>query len=432
MSHSEQSNTPEQGSKKRLNNAKKSKRPWIISLAVLLVILIVVGVSWLLLANDEEDFGQPAQSPKLEIVDKQIPADLSVGVVVSYTEDAFEGRGWDLAGEGARVAAWRLDQGGKEVKLPVVSDQGSAEGSVKAIEDLKSQGVTAALALTSGTHAEALAEAAAEANLPIIFPYQVPKTKSDATAWYAMPTEQELNQLVSGHIAGLGCENPVVFEGAKTQFEGLEGTKISVGADGVEKPLEDLVKVLEDSDVKNCIVLDTDPVVSAHLVQGIHGLNLNLATIGGPALVNPLFAQTLGDNAEVLKNVYAVGAPSAIGVSMTPGSEGARAAVFERAVSIMAQDPELASVTADEFFQERAGFADTVSHDALLALVKAVAIADSDDAADISEAMGAVTIEENDGFASEQLAFVEGGEPVGMVQALPVVGGFVWASPAED
>lgn len=432
MSRQEQPNAPVQKHSTKKDNSKKSRQPWIIGLAVLLVVLVFVGASWAIFSKQQDPVGEPAPSPKLEIVDKKIPADLSVGVVVSYTEDPSEGRGWDLAGEGAQVAAWRLEQGGKKVNLPVASDQGSEDGSVKAIEELKAQGATAIVALTSGAHTDTLAQAAFDADLPIVFPYQVPKAEAPAGAWYAMPSEQGLKELISDRIAALGCESPIIFKGTQPQFDGIKGTEITIGAEGVEKSVEELVKHLGEKTTENCIILDTDPVQSAQIIQGLHGLNITVATIGGPALVNPLFTQTLGDNAEVLNNVYAVGTPSAMGISMTPGSHGARAAVFERAVAIMSQDPELASVTGDDFFQNRADFADTASHDALLAIVKAIAIAGSSDASDISEAMGSVSLEPNDGFASEHVAFVEGGEPVGIVQALPVVGGFVWANPAED
>ena len=88
---------------------------------------------------------------------ENVPDDLVVGVVVSYTEDTSEGAGWDKNGEGVSVARWRLEQGGTNIALAVVSDSGTDTGARFAVSKLAKENVGAIIAITSGDHCQALA-----------------------------------------------------------------------------------------------------------------------------------------------------------------------------------------------------------------------------------------------------------------------------------
>ncbi|MDK8238779.1 hypothetical protein, partial [Actinomyces urogenitalis] len=59
------------------------------------------------------------------------------------------------------------------MELVTVSDQGSDDGARAAIAELSDNDVSGVIALTTGSHTLALANAAADAGLPIIVPYQL-------------------------------------------------------------------------------------------------------------------------------------------------------------------------------------------------------------------------------------------------------------------
>ncbi|WP_377938490.1 hypothetical protein [Alloscardovia venturai] len=83
---------------------------------------------------------------------KSLPKNLRIGVVVSYTDDLTQGTGWDGNGEGITVAKWRLKQAGTDVQTVIVSDDGSTDGAVEAIQQLAHAHVSGVIALTSHSY----------------------------------------------------------------------------------------------------------------------------------------------------------------------------------------------------------------------------------------------------------------------------------------
>lgn len=97
----------------------------IFALAILVIIAFVIGLVryWQNQQPDERtpmtesSYSLPTVELDTGVSIEDIPDDLIIGVVVSYTEEVSEGLGWDKNGEGVSVARWRLEKSGMEITL---------------------------------------------------------------------------------------------------------------------------------------------------------------------------------------------------------------------------------------------------------------------------------------------------------------------------
>lgn len=381
------------------------RKPILIAVAVVLVLAIAGAIVWALWPQPE-DPGEALSAPSLELRVDGVPGPVDVGIVVSYTEDPNQGAGWDMAGEGANIAAWRLGLGGVDVRLHLVSDKGSEQGARDAMDELKSKGVAGVVALTSGSHTSALAEQASVNGLPIIFPYepQDPKALADG-AWFFTPEPDDLAVVMDRAAQDSGCLTAIAAHeaGREPLTRSSITTAVQVGKEN-EAALEVARLAMERG--AECVVAETNPETLARLILALRGQDVELPVIASWEALNPAFIRALDDEATAVGGLTAPGFASPITLTMSSGGSGARAGAFIQARDVMSRDETATSLDGTKSFGEAAFFADAPSHDALLALVRAAGIARSTDPADVSEALTGLELDDQAGLVLGPASFI--------------------------
>ncbi|MGJ9649750.1 ABC transporter substrate-binding protein [Actinotignum sp. GS-2025b] len=375
--------------------ARDKRRTALGILAALLLIALLAAVIWFFRYQSEK--ARTASEPdfeafppaSVELAVENAPEGLKLGVVVSYTEDLTQGPGWDLSGEGVRVAQWRLAQGGTPVELVTVSDQGSDDGARAAIAELSDNDVSGVIALTTGSHTLALANAAADAGLPIIFPYQLqPSANVPEGAHYQLPTAGGWITGLTNQLGDLQCSTVVSVGGELANgVRGVRGVDAHIG---LAEPATVSVQVLEATlgRPNPCVVIDAPASMIAQQVTGLRGARYDGPILVGPEAFNGVLSTALTDARTPIAGIYSYGFPTPGGVSLTsPDASGLPAGGFLQAVEVMRTNGALPSLRDDTEFSERWQYADGLSHDAVLSFVAAAAVADSTDPAKIMQAL---------------------------------------------
>ena len=372
---------------------KATKRKLWLSLgAGLLTLGLVGGATWgVHYAKADASPEYPASTVELTV--KDTPATMTVGVVVSYTEDPTQGRGWDLNAEGATVANWRLTQGGSHVRVVTVSDQGSDEGAREAISSLAKSHVAGVIAATSGTHTAALADAAHAAGLPIVFPYAQAPTSPKSGTWYGQPSEYQWFHSLSGQMTKRGCHT-VVSLGRHHHVAALT-TKSMDLAQGT--PADAAVRAATKSVSGACLLIDSNADDMGALVAQIRLAGIDIPIFVGPEAAQSRFVNALEAKHVTPTAIYSLGfASPAVEAAETSNSSG-QAAAFMAAVSTMTTDANVPSLQEGTNFAQRASGVDAPANDAFLGIVHAAAKEHSDDPHDIADALKGVSVDAADG-----------------------------------
>lgn len=402
------------------------RRKPLLAVGALLLALVLVLVYNAVRSRPESKPYEAYPAVPLELQVGDVPANLKVGVVYSLTEDTTQGRGLDLNAEGISVARWRLAQAGTNVELVTVTDQGSEIGAKEAIAKLKSAGVSAVIAATSGTHAQVLATEATTAKLPILFPYLAAPSEVLPGTWYGLSNNIAWKSVLEKEIDRLGCGSFVAI-GTAARPSSLPMTEFSY--DDVETTstvVADAVKKL----ARPCISVDIDPQQMAQFVTQLRTKKVTAPILVGTQGMNSIFINSVTQSTAQLAGIYTIGIahPAAVAATDQEG-RGPQSRVFLEAAEQMkiVNAPSLIEKTS---FTKRATSFDGLGHDALLAIVKAAGAAKSGAAADVANALVAL-----DGAADKHLfvspltGFASGTYlGSGLVRLVDVGGQIVWAN----
>ncbi|MBV7363083.1 ABC transporter substrate-binding protein [Actinomycetaceae bacterium TAE3-ERU4] len=383
----------------------KDYRFWAVLVSIFVVLAIVLVNLYRLEGNP---VGKPLKSTELRVDIPSAPATVELGVIVSYTEDAAEGAGWNLLGEGANVARWRIGLSGKTVNLRVVSDKGTNKGAEAAVAKLKADGVSGIVALTRGAHAQDLAQATSKAGIPTIFPYASPFPNSPKDVWTMGPSVDEINSLVARGMLTFKCDNPVVVRKEGASSLGVKGANVSYAAGGESQAAQQVTQILSGTK-SGCVVASADSQSLANLVSALRGQGVNEGIIASADAVNPLFAKTLAKDASSTGQLLAIAKPSVEMTSLQRDSQGIVAGVYKQATMLMSRDGDLKSLDGTTPFAQVASEADSSSHDAVVALVTAVARAGSADSQKVAQTLKAMKLESKDNIVDGPLDFVNSG-----------------------
>ena len=353
-----------------------------------------------------------------------LPQDFSIGVVMTFGQNGEPGSEYNRAVQGAGVAAQRFAQGGAAVALPTRNDRGTDDGARAAVLALAEQGVSGVVVASTGPQARAAAKTAEELGLPVILPYAEP-VEPAPTTWTLKPSRasidtalqtaltgktnvllvddggripasvqatQSLNLQDFADVAALAQEAAVLtgdqpLPAAEDAPEGAESARVAVTADAV-------------------IVTAATPQRLARLVQALQTRDVSVPLILSDGATAPAFASALSELDGNASGQLVSAAPAGGDASaLQQDAQGRGMSAFLSAVRLASGNPEITNLTADVPFSADAWAADTASHDAVVAIVRAAALAESSDQAEVSRALRTMSFGPGEGIAGPALDF---------------------------
>ncbi len=375
------------------------RRVGLIIGATIVLLIAVVGAIFFIPGKTPD----PYEAPSLAVKIPNAPENIDVGVVVSFTEDASQGAGWDRAVEGASVAAWRLGLSGVNVRLHVVSDKGSAEGVKEAVAQLKEKNVSGIIAATDGTHTTTLTDVAAQSGIPLIYPYASPQEAQGEHAWTMAPSRTQTETVLADSLRNRSLTKPLVLFPEGQPLTIPSSTPVSYAPGAAASVIDSLVQQVKDTS-SDSIVVSGSPADLAAVVKGLREKDVHLPLFVTKDGQNPLFAQTLLEAGVDIADLSVVGVPTPDVTAFSAGLRGAQASNFVQSVTIMSRDNERMSIDSSVPFNETSIYADAQSHDALLALVHAIA-ASSSNPDDVAEALTTQQLSASNGLVGPDLDF---------------------------
>lgn len=400
-----------------------SRTRLITLIAAGLAVVVAAAVALTITLNRPKETPRPdpvAATVPVALSADGLPDTTSIGVVLTFGQSGDPG--YNRAAQGAVVAAQRFARNGADVALETRNDRGTEDGAREAIRDLAEQGVAGVVVATAGAPAQAAAKAAEERGLPVILPYAEPADPGPST-WTIKPSgaSAALQAALAGKERVLfvndGGALPASVQTAGTlalgDFEDVQALAREVAirtGDQLIPPAEDAVagaeaiRIAEPADA--VIVSAATPQRLAQLVQALQSRDVSVPLVLPDGATAPAFASALleldGTASGQLVSIAADGGDS---TALQQDAQGRGRSAFLSAVRLAAGDPGTKNLTGDAAFATDAWAADPASHDAVVALVRAAALAGSTEPAKVGAALKTLSIGPGEGSAGSTLDF---------------------------
>ena len=397
-----------------------TRRNLISAAVVVAAVAAVIALSVFLFRPADAAIGEPVESGvPVALSAANIPPDTRLGVVVTLGSGA--GASWKDAAQGAAVAAHRFSLSGTPIALSTADDRGTTEGARKAVEKLVSEGVSGIIVATDGRQVGGALKAAADAGVPVVLPYYAGTIETDGGAWRTAPTEAQVSKALDAALAG--AKRPLLIDaggGAPDSVEVASSVSFKPGADpeelaadvarrtGVAEPAkaDGTPGRAPVADPADAVLLSGNPTQQATVVHALQSAKVTVPLVLTPGATSPAFASALAQAGGTASGrLSTVGADAGDAAALRPDDSGRAMSGFLAGLRVLAQDKEAKNLTGDMAFSEVANAADARSHDAVVALVRAISAAGSNDPAKVAKALGALGLRPADGIAGAPLDF---------------------------
>lgn len=322
--------------------------------------------------------------------------------------------------EGARVAVYRFGLGGDSVEVSVGLDDGTPDGALLAMRALLDAGVAGVVLASPGPHTADAVAAADEAATAVVLPYGSAAGPAPG-AWSLAPSPYVVAERVQDALDGLAVRRPYRVVAADRPTPVRDDAQAEDSAGGAGSPDEpswtgtpddpeataaEIVTLLEQRLV-DAVVVDAPAVDQAALVVALQGRlgTRQLPVVLSPDALTPVFGDLLAAAGTSGGRLVGVGTDAQDHAALTGSGAGSRTASFLAAVRLAAGDPGCRNVYDDDACAAGVPRADAASHDAALALVRAVDAAGSVEPARVREALGGLRLGRGDGLAGPDLDF---------------------------
>ncbi|GIG25870.1 hypothetical protein Cde04nite_21140 [Cellulomonas denverensis] len=338
----------------------------------------------------------PALQPQLEL---SAPDEaVRIGVLVPPIEGA--GSEFRPLIEGARVAAYRFEWNGAEIEFQVALDDGTADGARSAMADLVQAEVAGVIAATTGAHTDQALELAAQNGTAVLSPYAT----AGSGAWSLAPSRSAVTAGIGSALDEAQASRPylAVAEGRDPL---LADARTAVLGDPA--PMADEIVALVESREIDSVVIDGPAGQQAALVVEIHGRlgARQLPIVLTPEALTPQFGDRLDESGTTAGWLFSVGTDTGDHVALDDGEAADYAALFFAALSLAAGDSGCQNVYSDDTCAAGLPRADVASHDATVALLRAVEAAGSVDPQQVRTALGGLALDHADGLVGPALDF---------------------------
>ncbi|MCS5511843.1 hypothetical protein NY537_03680 [Curtobacterium flaccumfaciens pv. betae] len=396
----------------------RNRRPLVIAvIAVLLVAAVVAAVlTFRAIGSSTPAEAVPATVP-VKITVKHVPDTTKIGVVVTLGDG--EGSEWNEAAQGALVAERRLALGGTDITLVTKNDGGTSAGAKTAVESLAKSGVAGIVVASSGKHVSGALTTAAEKHIPVVVPY----ASAEKDSWSTAPTAESIGAAMttalgdakSPLLVNLGGGAPAdlrvahVLDGDDTADTAELAATIAsrTGATDADDDTAEAAdadpKAAPDSDA---VVVSGSAQRQGALVAALQAADVTVPVVLTPDATSPAFGAALVDAGGSLSGSFrTVGVATDDARALSSDAEGRAMSAFLGGVRVLADDADAQNLTGDRPFSAVAGAADARSHDAVVALVRAVGKAGSTEPSDVTDALAALDLDSAAGIAGPALDF---------------------------
>lgn len=334
---------------------------------------------------------------------------LTIGVEVTLTGPPGEGAEWRDAAQGAVVAARRFALGGTDVTLVAVNDKGTSAGAAAAIKTMAGRNVAAVVVATSGPHVAAgLAEAASSA-IPVLMPYDLGAGGAAGQVWSTGPGRRATDTALVAAMADRGLDAPLLVDAGGGPVTGLTPREVqtyAAGGDaaalaqGVARGQRQLDRAVDS------VVVSGAPELQATVVAALQGAGVDVPILLTPQAVSPAFPPALaGAGGSLSGQLLSVGLDDGDATALEATDAGRALAAYFSGLQLAADDPSTKDLFGDRPFAEVASAADVSSHDAVVAVVRAAAVAKSTEPAEVARALPGLRVGRADGVAGAPLDF---------------------------
>jgi hypothetical protein len=404
-----------------VDEAQQDRRPRqplvIVAVAVLVIAVVLAAVLFVVDRNTPVAEAVPATVP-VPIRVGHVPEGTKIGVVVTLGDG--EGSDWDEAAQGALVAERRLMLGGTDVELVTRNDGGSAGGGERAVEALVDDGVAGIVVASSGAHVSGALEAAADAGVPVVLPY----ASSGSDSWSTAPSPASMSTAMERALRG--ADSPLLVDLGGGAPSGLEVAHVitadaaaddtalattvaertgAVTADATPAAGDDQADAPAPAD-SDAVVVSGSAARQGAFVAALQSADVTVPVVLTPQATSPAFGSALADaNGSLSGRFVSAGVATDDARALTSDEQGRAMSAFLGGVRVLADDPEAQNLTADQPFSAVAWAADSRSHDAVVALVRAVGSARSDDPSEVTDALATLRLDAGDGIAGPALDF---------------------------
>ncbi|WP_371174333.1 hypothetical protein [Buchananella felis] len=326
--------------------------------------------------------------------------EVRIGVLVGPVEGA--GAEFRPLVEGANLAAYRFALVGADVSLEVALDDGTASGAASAVKSLLDKGVSGiVVASQADSHLSDALKLANAAGSAVISLYSA---ATDAEVWSLAADSGALSQAAADALAGANAKKPFVALAPSRQAP-VDGARLAT-IDDVAKTA-DAIKAAVDAREVDSVVVSAPAAQSAALVTALD------ARLGGaqiPILVSaeavtPSFGEAVLAAGAAEGRLLTVGTTSVDLTALSPGEDGSAASAFFTSMRLAMGDADCMNLYRDDPCSQSMHLADAASHDAVVALVRAVEAAGSTEPAAVREALAGLSLSTADGLAGGSLDF---------------------------
>lgn len=393
----------------------------LVIAGVAVVAAVAVAIAFTL--NRPKEAARPdpvAATVPVALKAEGLPKDLSIGVVLTYGQAGEPG--YNRAAQGAVVAAQRFAEGGAQVNLQARNDRGTEDGARGAVKALADDGVSGIIVASTGQQARAAAKAAEELGLPVILPYTEPSDPASST-WTTKPsgaaTDDALRSVLEGKqkvlLVNDGGPAPVSIQTAGTlnfaDFEDVSALAQETAVQTGDQPIapaenadSEPARIVEPADA--LIVSAATPQRLAFLVQALQARDVSVPMVLPDGATAPAFAATLAEvDGTASGQMVTIATAGDDSTALQQDAQGRGMSAFLSAVRLVATDPEVKNLTGDGPFAADAWAADSASHDAVVALVRAAALARSGEPSEVAEALRSLSLGPGEGLAGPTLDF---------------------------
>ncbi|ROS59148.1 hypothetical protein EDF38_1988 [Frigoribacterium sp. PhB160] len=423
MSHSnEASGTPDHAPAEpgaEAPRAPRRRRTVVVAAAAALVVAAAAVVTVAVVRSGDEPAGDPAPaSVPVALSGVDVPDGTTVGVVLTLGD--AEGAQWSEAAQGALVAERRLALGGTDVSVVAENDGGTDAGARDAVASLVEQGASGIVVATSGPHAAGAVAAAAEAGVPVVLPYasadDLGTDLGDARS--TAPTAVQngaalavaLGDASSVLLVDAGGGSPQGVEVAQIATVARDADLTASAADiarltGVVSPTgtgETAPAPVETP--ADAVVVSGPAARQGAVVAALQAADVSVPLVLTADATSPAFAEALvAAGGSSAGSMVTVGAETDDAVALRSDAAGRSMSAFLGGVRVLAQDGDATNLTGDLPFSAVADAADSRSHDAVLALVRAVSTAGSREGEATRASLSTLELGPGDGVAGPVL-----------------------------